>query len=535
MAVMLLSTSCMLQPDAENSDSGTAKGFVSLQVYLNPANHTLEKTASGSDTVFSLDSLNIILSAPGASTQTYSYPLHGTSDTGTISFATQVYSLAALRMWKAKILTIDTSLNPARKDTVNLDSVTFTVYAGDTAQVVKTVNAVFSVLQANFISNSPSSLANTIKYLRIQVDGTTEDSLLVGDTLRGLYFPAAATGFAVGSGGTLLKTANTAANWSAQTSGTTRTLLSVAGTSATVDWVVGDSGTILHTTNGGTSWASQSSGTSQNLNAVYFQSANNGWAVGNDGVILATTNGGTKWTAQTSGTTQNLNGVYFQNANTGWAVGNDGVILATTNGGTKWTAQTSGSSQNLGSVISTNANKVWVAGVGGLILATTNGGTNWASQSSGTTVNLHSIYMQSATVGWAAGDSGKLLTTSNGSSWNSQSSGTSQNLLTVMATSATAVYAAGFTSTLLNTSNGGTGWTLKYFGTKTFDHLLSYKYLKPNVSHTLIMDAMDTLSTTLRGYQKVVSLNLATGVDTTITPSGGLVACGGSQPACTTH
>jgi photosystem II stability/assembly factor-like uncharacterized protein len=167
-----------------------------------------------------------------------------------------------------------------------------------------------------------------------------------GDYLAGnvfsVHFVDANTGWAVGSGGTIVHTTNGGGSWEAQTSGTTATLWSVHFVDANTGWAVGAGGTILHTTNGGANWAAQTSGTTDWLYSVHFVDANTGWAVGNGGTIRRTTNGGANWVAQTSGTTDWLWSVHFVDADTGWAVGENGTILRTTNGGVSWAAQTSG-------------------------------------------------------------------------------------------------------------------------------------------------------------------------------------------------
>ena len=149
-------------------------GFASLHIGISPHSDVLIKRSSA-DTIFTLDSLIVILTATGADTQTYSYPISGRPDTGAIAFETPTYTLKALRNWKAKILAIDTTLNPARRDTVNLDSVIFPVGPADTVRTSLTLSAVYSILRARLVSNAPDSLPHTIKYLRIRVDGVRRD------------------------------------------------------------------------------------------------------------------------------------------------------------------------------------------------------------------------------------------------------------------------------------------------------------------------------------------------------------------------
>jgi photosystem II stability/assembly factor-like uncharacterized protein len=237
--------------------------------------------------------------------------------------------------------------------------------------------------------------------------------------------------------------------WTAQNSGTTQNLWSVAFVNASRGWAVGNTGTILATTNGGGTWTAQSSGTT--AQSVAFVDASRGWAVGWGGTILATTNGGATWTAQSSGTTtQGLLSVAFVDASRGWAVGTNGTILATTNGGATWTAQSYGTAAELLSVAFVDASRGWAVGLGGTILVTTNGGATWTAQSSGTTQHLRSVAFVDASRGWAVGAVGTILVTTNGgATWTAQSSGTTQQLLSVAFVDASRGWAVGAGGTIL--------------------------------------------------------------------------------------
>jgi photosystem II stability/assembly factor-like uncharacterized protein len=86
------------------------------------------------------------------------------------------------------------------------------------------------------------------------------------------------------------------------------------------------SGTIIKTINGGATWTAQTSGTLNDLHSVYFIDANTGYAVGGsvltgDGILLKTINGGTSWNSLLSVPKYQLYSVYFTDANTGYAVG----------------------------------------------------------------------------------------------------------------------------------------------------------------------------------------------------------------------
>jgi hypothetical protein len=158
------------------------------------------------------------------------------------------------------------------------------------------------------------------------------------------------------------------ADWLPQTSGTTNDLSSVACVNASRCWAVGAGGTILRTTDGGALWTPQLSGTGNWLYSVDFVDAYRGWAVGFGGTILRTTDGGEGWTPQDSGTTAVLYSVDFTDASNGWVVGEGGTILRTTDGGAHWTPWISPTTMALNSVTFTDPSYGWAVGNEGTIL-----------------------------------------------------------------------------------------------------------------------------------------------------------------------
>lgn len=527
-AAFLLMAACVF--DTKTVDPGQP-GYLSLELVLRPGTGALLK-ASSADTLFRLDSLIVILSAPGAATTSNAYAIGGRADSSSITVTPGIFALAAQRAWKAKILSIDTTLNPSRKDTVHIDSVTFTINPGDTAYVTKSINPVFSILRARMVSNSPASLANNVKYVRVRVDGTTRDSTAVGPNLRAVDFGSNSTGYAAGDSGMILRTTNNGINWAAVASATAQNLHGVSFTAANSGWAVGAAGTVVKTTTG-TAWSIVTSGTSQTLNAVSFTSTNTGWAVGNAGTLLKTTTG-TAFSAQSSGTSRDLRGVYFSTSNIGTAVGVGGTILRTANGGTAWTLQASGTARNLNAVCMPASVSGFAVGDGGTILRTLNSGTTWTALASGTTADLNAVFFTSATTGYAVGDGGVILTTSDGTTWTLRASGTVQNLNGIAWTSNGNNAAAVGNLGSISASANGTSYAHQLIGTKSFDLYLTYKYFTPNVPHTLLLDAIDTLSGNLRGYQVSKAVLLAPGRDSTVTPGSSLAKCGygGTNPAC---
>ncbi|MEM6264866.1 MAG: T9SS type A sorting domain-containing protein, partial [Bacteroidota bacterium] len=113
--------------------------------------------------------------------------------------------------------------------------------------------------------------------------------------------------WAVGSGGIICYYNGTA--WVPQTSNVNARLNAVAFADPDFGFAVGDGGTILRTANGGTTWTRVNLGYTYHLNAVYCIDANNAVAVGDNGVVLVTTDGGLTWVLYSIGTTARLTDV----------------------------------------------------------------------------------------------------------------------------------------------------------------------------------------------------------------------------------
>ena len=87
---------------------------------------------------------------------------------------------------------------------------------------------------------------------------------------------------------------------------------SSSSTSIELFIAVGGSGTIL-TSPDGTTWTAQTSGTSNDLRSVAYDGSSTIVAVGFSGTIL-TSSDGTTWTSRTSGTSKDINNVHYGNS-----------------------------------------------------------------------------------------------------------------------------------------------------------------------------------------------------------------------------
>jgi photosystem II stability/assembly factor-like uncharacterized protein len=216
--------------------------------------------------------------------------------------------------------------------------------------------------------------------------------------LYGVQFIDPDNGWAVGSGGTILKTSNGGTDWTTLNSGITEVLQALCFTDANNGVVCGWNGTILRTSNGGVSWISITSGITLNLFDICFSDGNTGWIVGENGTVLKTSNSGIDWIPQSVGITGTLYDIDFIDSNTGWITGEE--MLKTTNGGTDWIPLPNG----MYKIDFVDYNKGWAVS-DNMIFCSTDGGTNWISQISDTLSQcwLNDICFLDMNYGWVVG------------------------------------------------------------------------------------------------------------------------------------
>ncbi|MHB1412434.1 MAG: YCF48-related protein [Thermoleophilia bacterium] len=218
-----------------------------------------------------------------------------------------------------------------------------------------------------------------------------------GSTINAVSFVNSSTGWAVGIGGTILKTTDGGNTWAAQVSGTSFNLEGVKFVDANSGWAVGadtlykTGGIILHTSDGGTTWTPQSFPSPANfLSSVSFSDGNNGVAVGTSstsGYACYTADGGKTW-MNASGFSTYVNSVQLVGNGVGFAVGY-GAIYKTIDGGNTWTKYTGAGSTademartDFRSVVFIDANNGYAVGAGynyayGRIASTNDGGVTW--------------------------------------------------------------------------------------------------------------------------------------------------------------
>ena len=290
---------------------------------------------------------------------------------------------------------------------------------------------------------------------------------LITNTLLSIDFFNASKGFAVGSGGVLLKTTDAGLTWTTQQSGITMQLSCVCFLNDSVGIITAggpDGGKILRTSDGGASWSTRYSSTGYWLTDISFADDKTGYITsgcysgsGYAHVILKTDDGGLNWTTLLSPINADLESCCFLDSNTGYAVGAQGRALKTTNGGKSWEIMNpSGNAFTLHDVFFTSSTTGYIVGVSGTILKTIDSGATWTDMTYGTGSVLLSIYFTSESNGYIVGTNGLILMTNNaGASWNKSTSNTSEVLRSIIFTDSETGYAVGDNGTILKTTNAG--------------------------------------------------------------------------------
>jgi hypothetical protein len=188
---------------------------------------------------------------------------------------------------------------------------------------------------------------------------------------------------------------------------------SSSSTSIELFIAVGGSGTIL-TSPDGTTWTAQTSGTSNDLRSVAYDGSSTIVAVGFSGTIL-TSSDGTTWTSRTSGTSININNVAYGN-NQFVVVGDNGTTLYSSDGIT-WTDWTSscGANDNESLWDVAYGSSAWVTvGDNGSIYSLDE--SSCTKRTSGTTVEFNELIYGNSIFA-AIGDNATILTSSDGTTW----------------------------------------------------------------------------------------------------------------------
>jgi len=294
-------------------------------------------------------------------------------------------------------------------------------------------------------------------------------SSFTNNNLYDIEFYNRNTGWAVGDGGTILKTTNGGTNWNnVPNPAVGKPLSSIHIVDSNVCYVVGWFETIIKTTDGGTSWIvirNNGWGFGSSYDAVFFIDENTGWIAGTGQKILRTTNGCDSIITDYL-FTGNLHDMYFKDALTGIVTGSSlGSTFKTTNGGLNWFEL----NIQFGFTVSTfyklsfiNDQTGWIAGSDKRVYKTTDFGDTWDTISR-IPISQNSISMRFAefideNTGFVGGEQGYLFKSTNGG-YNFQRQNTSSfppnEIISMHLYSDSIGWMVGGEAKIFSTTNGG--------------------------------------------------------------------------------
>jgi photosystem II stability/assembly factor-like uncharacterized protein len=273
--------------------------------------------------------------------------------------------------------------------------------------------------------------------------------------------------------------------WAKQPAGTMAWLHSVFFIDQNHGWAAGSKGTLLHTADGGNTWQHQPASTDDVVRDIFFIDEQNGWLVvevnayqlkTNDdprAYLMKTTDGGKNWTrVEIKGFDVDaiLVRAVFSRRGRGWTFGEAGSIYTTRDAGETWTRLRSPTRRLLLGGAFVDDDRGWVVGAGATIIQTSDGGDTWYQS---TLPNVEKSVRFTATsffdnrVGWAVGSSGSVYRTTNGGrTWQQQQSGVDVDLFDVKFIDAQEGWAVGAEGTIIHTVDGGGHWNRERSGTQ---------------------------------------------------------------------
>jgi photosystem II stability/assembly factor-like uncharacterized protein len=234
----------------------------------------------------------------------------------------------------------------------------------------------------------------------------------------------------VGDAGAIVDVAGDGVRASA--SGVSRRLAAMASSGAGDLYAVGGGGTILRSEDLGETWAVQPSGTSEDLAAVWASGAVV-VAVGAHGAAVASQDHGQTFAALSTGTDFSLLSIAGATPTDLTLVGERGTILHAAGLDSPFTAETSPADRDLHSVCADRKGGLWAVGDGGTVLRSTDDGKSWHLVSTGRIDDLEGVTVTAAGAVVAVGQNGTVLITTDGSTFHDAAAPTSNTLLAVSA------------------------------------------------------------------------------------------------------
>ncbi len=325
--------------------------------------------------------------------------------------------------------------------------------------------------------------------------------------LRGIAFLDDSRGWAVGDGGTILKTDDGGHTWEQEASPepgddveerfrdslktARRPPASVADADARWEgfrsrlmnaqlvrvlvadentlWILG-TGAVLVSRNAGESWDYVNIGTGNRMTNGVFLSADVGFAVGDNGTALGTWDGGETWESVAAGrraragdNRTTYEAIGFMSDDVGWIVGSSGTYRSSEDGGKTWGEPADvdfDAGENMFGIACLSPTDAWAVGQEATLLHTSDAGEYWErieNDGENFYYDLKDItFNDNHSQGWAVGDGGTILhSTDGGETWPAEDATVKHDLKAVAVTESGTAYTVGSWGVILMSAPTG--------------------------------------------------------------------------------
>ncbi|TDB63751.1 YCF48-related protein [Arundinibacter roseus] len=309
---------------------------------------------------------------------------------------------------------------------------------------------------------------------------------------RSIAFSSSSQGYVVGSGGLMLRVADSdsiSTPFPERTflplhtvGGTPQRVFAAGGTPRrTESGVHPDSKAVTLTMEAGMPWVKNETqvnipggnfliSNGYTVRQIKFKNNQFGWRVG-FGVLATTTNGGETWQTlfgNTQPPTFVIDKAYFQTVNSGFYISRDpafgGASLYRFSGASRTPVpisyiDTPDNNTGMLDLQFINDNVGFITTSNGKLIKTIDGGNSWSVQLVRAGKSLQRCFFVNDRIGWVISNDGVILKTQNGGqSWTQQTSGVSTSLNGIYFLSEQVGYIVGVEGLILKTNDGGSSW-----------------------------------------------------------------------------
>lgn len=300
-----------------------------------------------------------------------------------------------------------------------------------------------------------------------------DDWLEVGNTaynaeLKSITFISQDTGFAVGTGGSYLKTVDGGNTWTAYNTGYNYFFNKVIFTNHLTGYISGNllnesTGKLIKTTDGGNTWQEIYS-SSDNFSTMFFLNANIGFVAGY-GKVYKTIDAGSNWIYSEPNNCYNINSVFFRTADSGF-IAAIGKLHRSDDGGASWTDVLS---NVWNQVTFTSASNGYALRGNNLVFRSSDRGSNWIQKGNTLLSGTNGICFSNDTTGLAWSDlnfPGKISKTiDGGQTWVSVFNNSACQVTNISIRSDGVFFACGRGGLIMKSLNKGDTWIILHQGT----------------------------------------------------------------------